>query len=120
MKVLTEDGLMGFARAIAENHRPTESDVKDLFSFFAEEIVHGWTKDDVAKEICRIYRVDDPDDETVQAIEKTTLINLDDILAKVGKADSSVGIGKWTIDWAIDELYGCEVRPLVERILACY
>ncbi|WP_055076319.1 hypothetical protein [Pseudanabaena sp. 'Roaring Creek'] len=122
MKVLTEDGLNRFIEALnhTKSHNMTERTFRGLFVSCSEEVVHGWTKHDVAAEMCRIYRADDPDDGTVEAIEKSTLIDLDIILDKVGKADPSAGIGKWTIDWAIDELYSCEVRPLVERILACY
>jgi 6-phosphogluconate dehydrogenase (decarboxylating) len=115
MKVLTEDGLMGFAKAIAENHRPTESTVEDLFNFYAEGIVHGWTKHDVAEEMCRIFKGAVCDD-IVLLIELSDEIDLDLVLEKVGKADPSSGIGEWTIEWAIEEIYNCEVSALVERL----
>ena len=115
MQVITHDTLKLFS-SLLQSSSFSEEAVKNLFEICSEKIFHGWAKRDVVAEMCRIFK-GEVDEDIVLLIELSDDLDLDLVLEKVGKADPDSGIGSWTIEWAIDEIYGLDVCGIIRKCI---
>lgn len=130
MKVLTESGLMGFARAIAENDRPTEQTVRDLFAYYCEEVSQEWKSEDIAFQALNIFKKTCSNEDTAfseknwdeivsHLVDNSYFVvyRIHDRLQNAWDARST-GVSWETVEWAIFEVHTRdELEVIVKNII---